>query len=348
MSSTIAGIARDWGNACIKALSHPIHTLKEALSSLLNHLTTRYEIDFLAWKERFVTPIPALPQRFLEAVAESNRQNPEGPLALVLLGKEEFNLLPILQIGKTHRLAIKMLHTGHLLRRTLQDAKKEFREPIEMLCIAAPNEDERMILGKREFWNPSPTLEISHLHEKDFGLLAPDASIILDMESDNFDFVDAMRSISQHPVFSLRYAAKGEEAFSQLQQSAGDTDDPNAQYKIGWCFDAGYGVEQSEADAINWYKRAAEKGHIKAQYKLGRIYDSLEQYEEALPWYLAAAEGGHASAQFRVGSFFQLGRGGLSQSFEDAVHWYNRAAEQGQPQAQFWANYYRNQGIFAL
>jgi tetratricopeptide (TPR) repeat protein len=63
----------------------------------------------------------------------------------------------------------------------------------------------------------------------------------------------------------------------------------------------GEGVTLDDAEALKWYRKAAEQGHVSAQYNLGVMYGKGEgvtqDYAEALKWYRKAAEQGHAKAQ---------------------------------------------------
>ena len=45
-----------------------------------------------------------------------------------------------------------------------------------------------------------------------------------------------------------------------------------AHYRIGQLYARGEGVVQSIPDAVVWHKRAADNGHVEAQYELGTIY----------------------------------------------------------------------------
>ncbi len=63
----------------------------------------------------------------------------------------------------------------------------------------------------------------------------------------------------------------------------------------------GYGVEEDEDEAMEWYRKAAEQGHADAQYALGQCYD-VEEYgiepddAKAVEWYRKAVEQGNESA----------------------------------------------------
>lgn len=50
---------------------------------------------------------------------------------------------------------------------------------------------------------------------------------------------------------------------------AGDT---QAEHYVGECFDYGWVVKINAGEAIQWYERAAGKGHVQAQVALGILY----------------------------------------------------------------------------
>ena len=84
---------------------------------------------------------------------------------------------------------------------------------------------------------------------------------------------------------------------------------------------------------------AANAGDARAQFLLAeryRIGDKLTErdYAQALGWYRAAAEQGNPDAQNNLGSMFLNGLG-VPKDAVLAVKWYRLAAAQGLPVAQF-------------
>ncbi len=63
-------------------------------------------------------------------------------------------------------------------------------------------------------------------------------------------------------------------------RKAADQGLAQAQCKLGECYYSGWGVEKDEAEAVNWYRKAADQGLAEAQYKLGRCYYSGRGVEE--------------------------------------------------------------------
>jgi TPR repeat protein len=67
----------------------------------------------------------------------------------------------------------------------------------------------------------------------------------------------------------------------------------------------------SRKTAVEWFRKAAERGYSEAQSDLGWCFDNGwgvdENKEQAAKWYLCAAEQGLAGAQFNMGSCYEYG-----------------------------------------
>jgi TPR repeat protein len=90
----------------------------------------------------------------------------------------------------------------------------------------------------------------------------------------------------------------------------------------------GFVTNQEEAE--EWLKKAADRGHVRAHFEVGCLYERHDQ-AEANKWFQRAAELGDPDAQFCVALLHQCkGPDGHT----DAVNWYRKAAEQGDIEAQ--------------
>jgi TPR repeat protein len=126
-------------------------------------------------------------------------------------------------------------------------------------------------------------------------------------------------------------------AASDWFQKAANQGHMEAQYKLAEKYYYGNGIAQDYAEAGNWYRKAAEQGHADAQYSLGLIYEYAKgvapDLVEAVKWLRKAAEQGHSAAQNNLGVAYARGEG-VAQSYTEAVKWYRKAAEQGEAYAQ--------------
>jgi TPR repeat protein len=120
-------------------------------------------------------------------------------------------------------------------------------------------------------------------------------------------------------------------AFEQVIPLA-EKGDSRAQHFIGVLYQLGKGVNQSDTEAIRWYRMAADQGYADAQENLGRKYEDgrgvPQDYVEAFKWYRLAATQSLASSQFLLGVMYQEGRGVLQDNLK-AHMWYNIASANG-------------------
>ena len=106
----------------------------------------------------------------------------------------------------------------------------------------------------------------------------------------------------------------------------------------------GKGVPKDDAEAVKWYRKAADQGDAIAQFNLGWMYDEgrgvSKDDAEAVRWYRKAADQGHALAQFNLGAMYANGEG-VAKDDAEAVKWYRKAADQGDADAQAKLRSYR-------
>ncbi len=81
--------------------------------------------------------------------------------------------------------------------------------------------------------------------------------------------------------------------------NAGDAD---AQFNMGQAFKLGRGVPMDLAKAEQFYKRAADQGHLQASDNYGLILFQNQRRKEALPYLRASANRGEPRAQYVLGT----------------------------------------------
>jgi len=124
----------------------------------------------------------------------------------------------------------------------------------------------------------------------------------------------------------------------ELFRQAGMKGYAGSQYRLGYCYETGRGVDQSFSTANEWYEKAANQGFVDAQYKLGHSYRVGRgvriDLATALQWYKKAAENGDREALHNVGWMYATGQGTKADA-EEAYCWFMESARHGEPSAQF-------------
>lgn len=85
--------------------------------------------------------------------------------------------------------------------------------------------------------------------------------------------------------------------------------------------------------AFEWFKAAAENGHIASMAELALCYElgcGVDRSDDsALDWYTQAANAGHSASHYSVGEHYEEARG-VRMDHEEACLWYYRAAVLGE------------------
>ncbi|MDR1311560.1 MAG: SEL1-like repeat protein [Burkholderiaceae bacterium] len=130
---------------------------------------------------------------------------------------------------------------------------------------------------------------------------------------------------------------KEREAFTVMEKAA-DAGDAEMQYLVGQTYYWGDGPVARQIDtALRWMRKAAEQGHIEAQFNLSVALTNGEgiapDQQEALVWLKKSAEQGLPAAQYNLAEYYFQGLG-VTQDYQEARNWYLKAAEQGESRAQ--------------
>jgi len=128
---------------------------------------------------------------------------------------------------------------------------------------------------------------------------------------------------------ALYDAKKYEEAFPKLKEAA-EKGHKKAQYRLGRCYDKGNGVAEDNKQAFIWYLKSAEQGFAKAQYEVGKSYKNGEGVEEdkvkAFEYFTKAAKQENGEAQLALGKCYLKGKG-TAKDLEKAKVWLKRAVK---------------------
>jgi TPR repeat protein len=132
-------------------------------------------------------------------------------------------------------------------------------------------------------------------------------------------------------------------AFQQTKTRA-EQGDAAAQASLGFMYEMGIEVPVDGAEAVKWYRKAAEQGNSRAKCNLDQIAAHGFMFEpgkhvpangaEAVHWCKKAAEQGDARAQFNLGQMYEWGDG-VPQDSGEAEVWFRKAAQRGEAVAQY-------------
>ena len=106
-------------------------------------------------------------------------------------------------------------------------------------------------------------------------------------------------------------------------------------YGLGLAFLKGYGVEDKDKEqAIKWFRKAAEKGHTRAQVKLASLL-RFDNPDETIKWLMKAAEQDNLNAINNIGYMWAAGHMSTFGDNTEAYKWYIRSAKLGNKVGQY-------------
>lgn len=128
------------------------------------------------------------------------------------------------------------------------------------------------------------------------------------------------------PLANTESTPSAENIATLKEQAA--TDDAETQFHLGTLYETGNGVPQDYAQAVLWYRKAAEQNLAIAQYRLGVLYANgvgvpLDKAQSA-SWFQKAAAQGYVYAQVMLGSDYLTGAG-VQLDYAEAYFWFDIA-----------------------
>jgi TPR repeat protein len=168
-------------------------------------------------------------------------------------------------------------------------------------------------------------------HARHFYTLAFEWCTANQTDQDTELWLDLADCYGEHRGFNGGASVEGydDEAVRWYRRAA-EKCDVRAQYKLGVMYFEGRGVTKNAAQAVHWYRKAAEQDYSAAQFALGLTCGD----DQAVHWFRKAAKQGDVYAQCRLGLMYEEGRG-VTQDDEQAVHWFREAANQGSAEGQY-------------
>jgi len=94
---------------------------------------------------------------------------------------------------------------------------------------------------------------------------------------------------------------------------------------LGLMIGSGFAGPVDQEKATAWYKASAEGGCDSGMYNLASVFEDKKDYAQALVWYRKAAEKDYPAARASLGMFYEHGTG-VPRDYSQAMKWYLEAA----------------------
>ena len=111
-------------------------------------------------------------------------------------------------------------------------------------------------------------------------------------------------------------------------KAAAEKGHTKAQYRLGRCYEKGRGVSKDETSAFQWYTKSAAQDYAKGQYALGNCYKeglgTAKDHKKAFEYFTKAAQHDNADAQYQLGKCYMKGKGTTADA-KKAASWFKKA-----------------------
>ena len=127
--------------------------------------------------------------------------------------------------------------------------------------------------------------------------------------------------------------AKDEQWAFTLNAEAAQSGYSDAVLAMGWFYLNGVGVVRDIECARRWYRDSARRGDTRAMFSLGQIAYDERDYSDALIWFRRAADAGHHRSLYFIGRHYWRGHGAEGDK-KEAMRYFHRAASHKVKEAQ--------------
>ena len=100
-----------------------------------------------------------------------------------------------------------------------------------------------------------------------------------------------------------------------------------AKKNLAFCYENEQGMERSYSEGGKPNLMAANPKSAEEQYIMGKKYEDQQSYSEAARWYRKAAEQGHAKAQYKLAVYYSFGIG-VKKNLEEGTKWMKKSIDQ--------------------
>jgi TPR repeat protein len=141
-----------------------------------------------------------------------------------------------------------------------------------------------------------------------------------------------------------------QQAFAELKNRAG-AGDVRAEVQLGLAYESGDGVAADDAEAVKWFRKAADQDDAEGERYLAEMYVQgrgvRADNAEAAKWLRLAAAQGDARSEHNL-AVMNLQGLGIPKNVGEAAKWMRKAADQGLAEGEFGlgALYANGYGVF--
>lgn len=107
-----------------------------------------------------------------------------------------------------------------------------------------------------------------------------------------------------------------------------DQHHPKAEFLRGMWLEWGrFGQREDKKEAFRCYSRAADRGYVRAEYRIGMLYESYNDPIKALRHYHRGVDAGDAASCYRLGMMTLRGQHGQQQDFATGIELIRKSAQ---------------------
>ncbi len=310
-----------------------------------------------------MNPIEIGHNRFWHKLEQLNKsKEKDTPIAIILRAKNDFNGILsaapaqslLLQIAKTHKLAIQTIEDARQFRAMLSSIGTN----TSLLVIMAHGYPDKIQFGSNTFWSrwlKTPFYYKERVAKEDFESLKSDAKIILYACTTGKGIAQTIANLSNRIVYAPTESLIDTKTCLQKCPDSSfqivSYDENNNQHmRVFYPNSSSSFVsmdqmfsdsnKESLSEMSDYLKEEALSGNINAQWKLGMFYllgigNCQKSAQNAAHWLGLAASLGEAQAQFELGNLYFLGTEGIEKSEQKAKELFILSANQEHPYALF-------------
>lgn len=120
-----------------------------------------------------------------------------------------------------------------------------------------------------------------------------------------------------------------------ILKQAAELGNAESQYNLGYCYQAGIGIEQNSKKAIEWYSKSAEQGWNDGLYAMMMAYGSgngvQQNFNKAFSFAIKCAENGDGTCMFNVINCYKEGIG-TEKDIDKMLEWAIRLGKLQNPE----------------